>query len=64
MYGCTSVTDVSALAGIHTLDMYGCTGVKDVSTLVGIRELYVSDETIRGIQDVQNAGCEVTRSWY
>ena len=33
------LTDVSALAGIHTLVMNECTGVTDVSALAGIHTL-------------------------
>ncbi len=33
----TKVTDVSALAGVHIINIIGCTGVVDVSALVGAK---------------------------
>ena len=37
LYECTSVTDVSALGGVHTLILYEYTGVTDVSMLTNVK---------------------------
>jgi len=29
LYGCTGITDVSALVNVHTLILSGCTGIKN-----------------------------------
>ena len=31
--GCSKITDVSALGGVHTLDLSGCSNITDVSAL-------------------------------
>jgi hypothetical protein len=39
---CRGVTDVSALGGVHTLNLRGCSGVTDVSALGGVHTLDLS----------------------
>ena len=34
-FGCSAVSDVSALDGVHTLNLFRCSGVSDVSALGG-----------------------------
>ena len=36
---CDSITDVSMLGGVHTLDLSGCSGVTDVNMLGGVHTL-------------------------
>jgi hypothetical protein len=51
---CQSISDVSALGGIHTLHLSGCRGIRDVSALGGVHSLYLSCCT--GIRDVSALG--------
>ena len=37
--GCSNITDVSALGGVHTLDLWGCNKITDVSALDGVHTL-------------------------
>jgi hypothetical protein len=50
----TGVTNVSALGGVHTLDLSGCLGVTDVSALGGVHTLDLSDCV--GVTDVSALG--------
>jgi hypothetical protein len=33
LYNCSEITDVSALGGVHTLDLRYCSNITDVSAL-------------------------------
>ena len=48
------VTDVSALGGVHTLDLAGCRGVTDVSALGGVHTLNLA--YCKGVTDVSALG--------
>ena len=49
-----TVTDLSGLGGVHTLDLYNCQGVTDVSGLGGVHTLNLS--SCRGVTDVSGLG--------
>ena len=49
-----TVTDVSALGNVHTLDLEGCTGITDVSALGNVHTLYLRG--CKGITDVSALG--------
>ena len=40
--GCWNITDVSALGGVHTLNLIGCYNITDVSALGGVHTLDLS----------------------
>jgi hypothetical protein len=40
--GCDEITDVSALGGVHTLDLFSCLNIIDVSALGGVHTLWLS----------------------
>ena len=48
------IRDVSALGGVHTLDLSECTGISDVSALGGVHTLDLLECT--GISDVSALG--------
>ena len=48
------IRDVSALGGVHTLDLFACTGISDVSALGGVHTLNLRWCT--GISDVSALG--------
>jgi len=45
VYGCTGVTDVSALGGVKKLTLGNCTGVIDVSALGAVTRLDLTGYT-------------------
>ena len=49
-----SLTDVSALGNVHTLDLSGCTGITDVCALGNVHDLDLTECT--GITDVSALG--------
>eukprot|EP01137_Pigoraptor_chileana_P007228 Opistho-2@52537 len=53
-HGGSGVVDVSALGGVHTLNLSGCKGVVDVSALGGVHTLNLSD--CSGVVDVSALG--------
>ena len=53
---CDGVTDVSALCGVHTLNLSGCQGVTDVSSLwVDVHTLNLT-MGVTGVTDVSALG--------
>jgi hypothetical protein len=48
--GFNGISDVSALGGVHTLDLRYCRGISDVSALGGVHTLNLSN--CQGISDV------------
>ena len=54
LYGCSGVTDVSALGNVHTLIINDCHGVTDVSALGKVHTLYLS--RCSGVTDVSALG--------
>ena len=59
------VTDVSALGGVHELNLWGCVGVTDVSALGGVHTLNLRG--CHGVTDVSALGGVHTldlKSWY
>jgi hypothetical protein len=49
-----SISDVSALGGVHTLDLSDCENISDVSALGGVHSLHLSG--CPGISDVSSLG--------
>jgi hypothetical protein len=58
----SSMTDVSALGNVHTLNLYGCAGITDVSALGSVHTLDLRECT--GIVDVSALGSVHTLDLY